>query len=43
MGCVDKEIVRIPLKDVARKLKSVPKDAQVLDEVRALGISLGDA
>lgn len=43
MGCVDKEIVRIPLKDVAGKLKSVPKDAQVLDEVRALGISLGDA
>lgn len=35
-------IVKIPLENVAGKLKKVPKDVQILDEVRTLGICLGD-
>ena len=42
MGYVNGEIVKIPLEDVAGKLKSVPSDAHILKEVKALGISLGD-
>ena len=42
MGYVNREIVKVPLQDVAGKLKKVPKDDQIIQEVRALGISLGD-
>lgn len=42
MGYVNQKIVKIPLENVAGKLKKVPQDAQILDEVRTLGICLGD-
>lgn len=42
MGYVNQRIVKIPLDKVAGKLKKVPKNAKILDEVRALGISLGE-
>lgn len=38
----DDKIVPVPLKDVAGKLKTVPKDCELLQTARELGLSLGD-
>ena len=38
----DDRIVPVPLKDVAGKLKTVPKDCELLCTARELGLSLGD-
>ncbi|MCL2538798.1 MAG: ATP-dependent 6-phosphofructokinase [Oscillospiraceae bacterium] len=35
-------IVSVPLDEVAGKLKTIPPDCEILDQARALGISLGD-
>lgn len=38
---VNKQIVKVPLEKVAGLLKSVPDNAQIIEEVKALGISMG--
>ncbi len=38
----DREIVSVPLEDIAGKLKSVPADAAIIKEAKMLGISFGD-
>jgi 6-phosphofructokinase 1 len=35
------EIVAVPLSEVSGKLKSIPVDAQVLQQAKYLGISMG--
>ena len=42
VGMKDGEIVRIPLADVAGKLKMVDPDSSIIKEAKALGISFGD-
>ena len=42
VGYKDREIVRVPLKDVAGKLKTVAPDATIIKEAKMLGISFGD-
>lgn len=42
VGYKDREIVKVPLKDVAGKLKTVAPDATIIKEARMLGISFGD-
>ena len=42
VGYKDREIVRVPLEDVAGKLKTVSPDATIIKEARMLGISFGD-
>ena len=42
VGYRNREVVRVPLEDVAGKLKSVSPDASIVQEAKALGISLGD-
>lgn len=43
MVCVKgSRISKVPLKEIAGKLKTVPLDCQLLDEARALGIVLGE-
>ena len=42
VGLVNNEVVKIPLEDVAGKLKSVSPDCSVVKEAKLLGISFGD-
>ena len=37
-----RQIVRVPLQDVAGKLKTVSPNSQLVQEAKALGISFGD-
>jgi 6-phosphofructokinase 1 len=38
----NREMVKVPLKEVAGKLKSLPKDASIIKEAKMLGICFGD-
>jgi len=42
VGIRNRELVKVPLKEVAGKLKEVPKDATIIKEAKMLGISFGD-
>lgn len=42
VGIKNGEIVRIPLEDVAGKLKTVDPEASIIKEAKAVGISFGD-
>ena len=42
VGYKNREIVRVPLEDVAGKLKMVEPDASIVREAKLLGISFGD-
>ena len=42
VGYKNREIVRVPLADVAGKLKMVSPDASIVQEAKLLGISFGD-
>ncbi|MBQ7725454.1 MAG: 6-phosphofructokinase [Lachnospiraceae bacterium] len=42
VGYKDREIVKVPLKDVAGKLKQLDPDASIIKEAKMLGISFGD-
>ena len=41
-GMVNGEIVPVPLKEVAGKLKEVPVDSPVIKSAKSIGISFGD-
>ena len=38
----DREIVKMPLEEIAGKLKTIPKDATIIQEAKMLGVSFGD-
>ena len=40
--CIRDRIVRVPLEDVAGKLKTVDPDATIVQEAKLLGICFGD-
>ena len=42
VGIKDREIVKVPLEDVAGKLKMLDPDASIIKEAKLLGISFGD-
>ena len=42
VGYKDREIVKVPLQDVAGKLKKLDPDAAIIKEAKMLGISFGD-
>lgn len=42
VGYKDREIVKVPLADVAGKLKYLSPDASIIQEAKMLGISFGD-
>ena len=42
VGYKNREIVRVPLEDVAGKLKMIEPDATIIQEAKLLGISFGD-
>ena len=42
VGYRNREIVKVPLADVAGKLKMVEPDAAIIKEAKLLGISFGD-
>lgn len=42
VGYKNREIVRVPLEDVAGKLKTVDPDATIVQEAKMLGICFGD-
>ena len=42
VGYRNREIVRVPLEEVAGKLKTVSPDASIVKEAKLLGISFGD-
>ena len=42
VGYKNREIVKVPLEDVAGKLKYVSPDASIIQEAKMLGISFGD-
>ncbi len=42
VGYKDREIVKVPLEDVAGKLKKLDPDASIIKEAKMLGISFGD-
>ncbi|MCR4691841.1 MAG: 6-phosphofructokinase [Lachnospiraceae bacterium] len=42
VGIKNREIIKVPLEDVAGKLKSVSADATIVKEAKMLGISFGD-
>lgn len=42
VGIRNREIVRVPLQDVAGKLKTVDPDASIVKEAKMMGISFGD-
>ena len=42
VGYKNREIVKVPLEEVAGKLKMVPPDASIIKEAKLLGISFGD-
>ena len=42
VGYKNREIVRVPLADVAGRLKTIEPDATIVQEAKLLGISFGD-
>ena len=42
VALVNNEIVSVPLRDIAGKLKEVPKDSDVIKAAKTLGISFGE-
>ena len=42
MGIVNGKVKKVPLEDVAGKLKSVSPDDQIIKEAKLIGISFGD-
>ena len=42
VGIKAREVVPVPLSEVAGKLKTVPPDAKIIREAKDLGISFGD-
>ena len=42
VGYKNREIVKVPLKDVAGKLKMIDPNASIIKEAKMLGISFGD-
>lgn len=42
VGYKNREIVKVPLEEVAGKLKMVSPDASIVKEAKMLGISFGD-
>lgn len=42
VGIVNREVTKVPLEDVAGKLKEVSPDATIIKEAKMLGISFGD-
>ena len=42
VGYKNREMVKVPLKDVAGKLKTVDPNSDIIKEARMLGISFGD-
>ena len=42
IGMVNNEVRRIPLENVAGKLKGVDPNAQIVKEAKMIGISFGD-
>ena len=42
VGDKNREIVKVPLQDVAGKLKMVSPDASIVQEAKLMGISFGD-
>lgn len=42
VGIKNREIIKVPLEEVAGKLKSVAPDASIVQEAKMLGISFGD-
>ena len=42
VGYKNREIVKVPLEEVAGKLKTVDPEASIVKEARLLGISFGD-
>ena len=42
VGIKNREIIKVPLEDVAGKLKYVSPDASIIKEAKMLGISFGD-
>lgn len=42
VGYKNREIVKVPLEDVAGKIKAVPMDSSIIKEAKMLGISFGD-
>ena len=42
IGIVNGKVKKVPLEDVAGKLKSVSPDDQIIKEAKLIGISFGD-
>ena len=42
VGIKNNEITRVPLSEVAGKLKTVSPDASIIQEAKRMGISFGD-
>ena len=42
VGTRNQEIIRVPLSEVAGKLKYVDPKASIIDEAKTIGISFGD-
>ena len=42
VGYKNREIVKVPLEEVAGKLKMIDPDASIIKEAKLLGISFGD-
>ena len=42
VGYQNREVVKVPLQDVAGKLKMVDPDSTIIKEAKMLGISFGD-
>ena len=42
VALVNNKVIAVPLEDIAGKLKSVPKDSEVVETARKMGISFGE-
>ena len=42
VALVDNKVVPVPLKDIAGKLKVVPKDCEIIETAKRMGISFGE-
>ncbi|MCQ4022473.1 MULTISPECIES: 6-phosphofructokinase [unclassified Ruminococcus] len=42
VALIDNKVVPVPLKDIAGKLKTVPKDSEVIETAKKMGISFGE-
>ena len=42
IGIKNRELVKVPLEEVAGKLKMVSPDASIVQEAKAVGIKFGD-